>query len=268
MSITDLVPVPSGINVNVRSAKQQTMLTLLGQPRSSYSDQDQPITNPSLKALMVTESVGPFRVTGLKPAVESLRAVFADIRTKTPEVYAALGSEGMKCVRYVRYSTTSISNHSWGTAIDLNLNGIRDPYNEGTVQRGLVEIAPIFNAHGWYWGASFRAEDGMHFECGEDLIRSWAEQGLLGGSDGGGGSGGASGGGSPGAIDEVLSVGDRGPEVTNLQKRLNAAGASLTADGVFGNGTRDAVMAFQTRKGLKADGVVGPATLAALPPLP
>ncbi|WP_211109707.1 peptidoglycan-binding protein [Azospirillum oleiclasticum] len=267
MSITDLVPVPSGINVNVRSAKQQTMLTLLGQPRSSYSDQDQPITNPSLKALMVTEAVGPFRATGLKPAVESLRKVFSEIQTGKPEVYAALKSAGMLCVRYVRNSTTSISNHSWGTAIDLKISGILDPYGDGTVQRGLVEIAPYFNKYGWYWGASFRVEDGMHFECGEDLIRSWAAQGLLGGSDGGGGSGG-NGGGSPGATDEVLSVGDRGPEVTALQKRLNASGASLKTDGVFGNGTRDAVMAFQTSKGLKADGVVGPATLVALPPLP
>lgn len=262
MSITDLVPIPSGINPNLRSAKQQTMLTLLGQPRSSYSDQDQPITNPTLKALMVTESVGPFRVTGLKPAVESLREIFSKIQTEKPEVYAALKSAGMLCVRYVRNSTTSISNHSWGTAIDLKLHDKLDPYGDGTVQRGLVEIAPFFNRHGWYWGASFRVEDGMHFECGEDLIRKWASDGLLGTSGSGGG-----GGASQGTGAEVLSLGDRGPEVTNLQKRLNAAGASLKADGIFGPGTKDAVVAFQTSKGLEADGVVGQATLGALPPL-
>ena len=265
MSITDLVPVPSGINPNLRSAKQQTMLTLLGQPRASYSDQDQPITNPTLNALMVTESVGPFRVTGLRPAVESLRAVFADIKAAKPEIYAVMTSAGMLCVRYVRNSTTSISNHSWGTAIDLKLDGILDPYRDGKVQRGLVEIAPYFNKYGWYWGASFRVEDGMHFECGEDLIRSWAAKGLFGASSGGGGGGGGDAAQGIGA--EVLSLGDRGPEVTDLQKRLNAAGALLTADGIFGSGTRDAVIAFQPGNGLKADGVVGPATLGALPTL-
>ena len=40
-------------------------------------------------------------------------------------------------------------------------------------------------------------------------------------------------------------------------------------DGVFGNGTRTAVVAFQTSAGLTADGIVGPATWSAMfPPAP
>lgn len=51
----------------------------------------------------------------------------------------------------------------------------------------------------------------------------------------------------------------KGPSVIHLQQRLN-----IPADGVFGSGTQAAVKAFQLAHGLKADGVVGPATWAAL----
>jgi D-alanyl-D-alanine dipeptidase len=50
----------------------------------------------------------------------------ADIAKEQPAVYAGLGSAGMLCCRLVRGSTTAISNHSWGTAIDLTLNGVLD----------------------------------------------------------------------------------------------------------------------------------------------
>jgi hypothetical protein len=49
------------------------------------------------------------------------------------------------------------------------------------------------------------------------------------------------------------------PEVTHLQQRLNEDGAQppLAIDGLFGPLTRAAVVAFQGRHGLAADGVVG-----------
>ncbi len=63
----------------------------------------------------------------------------------------------------------------------------------------------------------------------------------------------------------TLRVGERGPEVVELQQLLSAKGLlSGAADGKFGPGTRSAVVAFQSSAGLKADGVVGPATWAAL----
>ena len=57
----------------------------------------------------------------------------------------------------------------------------------------------------------------------------------------------------------IVRVGDRGANVVYLQQKLR-----ITADGIFGNGTRNAVIAFQRSKGLVADGVVGPRTWAAL----
>jgi len=63
----------------------------------------------------------------------------------------------------------------------------------------------------------------------------------------------------------VLRQGSSGPDVTNLQQKLKDLGFDPNAvDGDFGPGTRDAVIAFQQSNGLQADGIAGPATLAAL----
>ncbi|MGL5616440.1 MAG: peptidoglycan-binding protein [Sarcina sp.] len=65
----------------------------------------------------------------------------------------------------------------------------------------------------------------------------------------------------------LLKLGSKGAEVRNLQERLISRGYSVGpygADGDFGQGTHDAVVRFQRDSGLGADGVVGPATWAAL----
>jgi len=62
----------------------------------------------------------------------------------------------------------------------------------------------------------------------------------------------------------TVKQGDNGPDVVALQQKLIAAGYSVAADGDFGPGTDAAVKQFQASKGLTADGVVGPATWAAL----
>ncbi|MEM9145381.1 MAG: peptidoglycan-binding domain-containing protein [Pseudomonadota bacterium] len=63
-----------------------------------------------------------------------------------------------------------------------------------------------------------------------------------------------------------LKVGSKGSAVTALQNALNKAGAKpkLVADGAFGKKTAEAVKAFQKKSGLKADGIAGKATMAAL----
>ena len=63
----------------------------------------------------------------------------------------------------------------------------------------------------------------------------------------------------------TLRKGARGDNVEELQALLNAKyGFSLDVDGVFGDKTEQAVKAFQSAHGLKADGIVGPKTWAAL----
>ena len=170
-------PAPGSINQGLTSANNEYMLSKLGAPRSGgYTQLCQMPTNERLRRNLVLDTVGPFRVTGLLPAVLSLKAVMADIAAEQPQVYRALGTQGMFCGRLQRGSTTAISNHSWGTAIDLTIDGLLDVYGNDTVQFGLTLIARIFNRHGWFWGAAFRKEDGMHFEGGKTLIDQWATQ--------------------------------------------------------------------------------------------
>ena len=57
----------------------------------------------------------------------------------------------------------------------------------------------------------------------------------------------------------------RGSDIRTLQTMLNALGFRCgRADGVFGDRTKSAVMAFQRANGLKVDGIVGRATKARL----
>ena len=63
----------------------------------------------------------------------------------------------------------------------------------------------------------------------------------------------------------VLKKGHRGDDVVTLQRVLSMKGYKLGgADGVFGRRTKRAVKRFQRRRGLKADGIVGPVTTRAL----
>ena len=70
---------------------------------------------------------------------------------------------------------------------------------------------------------------------------------------------------APAALGAVLEVGSSGSDVTAVQKKLIGWGyLSGSADGKYGAKTRDAVIAFQRKNGLSADGRVGPATAAAM----
>jgi hypothetical protein len=62
----------------------------------------------------------------------------------------------------------------------------------------------------------------------------------------------------------VLRRGARGAEVRQVQEALVALGYSTAIDGRFGPATAQVVKTFQASSGLTDDGVVGPATLAAL----
>jgi len=62
----------------------------------------------------------------------------------------------------------------------------------------------------------------------------------------------------------TLRFGDRGNSVRILQRLLIAKRYPISIDGDFGVLTETAVKAFQSRRGLTADGIVGPRTWRAL----
>lgn len=63
----------------------------------------------------------------------------------------------------------------------------------------------------------------------------------------------------------ALQLGDHGPAVYRLQRRLSSLGYWIdSANGQFGDTTQQAVYALQKAAGLTRDGVAGPETMAAL----
>ena len=63
----------------------------------------------------------------------------------------------------------------------------------------------------------------------------------------------------------VYRQGSQGSAVRTIQTKLKRWGYYTgSIDGVFGSGTKKAVIAFQKKNGLTPDGIVGPATLKAL----
>jgi hypothetical protein len=62
----------------------------------------------------------------------------------------------------------------------------------------------------------------------------------------------------------ILKTGDKGPEVTRLQKALASAGHKLVIDGIYGEKTASAVIAQQRKHGLVVDGIYGPKTALTL----
>ena len=59
-------------------------------------------------------------------------------------------------------------------------------------------------------------------------------------------------------------VGDQGEEIAELQDKLVGLGYDVIADGAFGPAMAEAVKEFQKSCGIKADGLIGPATYKAL----
>lgn len=82
--------------------------------------------------------------------------------------YQILSWGGTWAPRFIRGSRTSLSNHAWATAFDINVQwnllGAQPALRGKTGSvRELVEIA---YEHGFYWGGWFpNRPDGMHFEA-------------------------------------------------------------------------------------------------------
>ena len=273
---SDLVTLLQNPNHNLSCPSPRFLFSLLGKPRndSLYGEDDGPLDNPKLQKLMSYRvDVGPFKVKGLRPAVESLKNVMADIYKEQKDIYNRLSNVGMLVVRFQRstkkYPVGSpnrpISSHSWGTAIDLKIDGLLDIRGDNKSQYALNLITPIFNRHSWYWGGAFPVEDSMHFEVSKEKLLEWQKAGLFG----------------PVSKQrtEVISSeisksshvsstsmdhsrfelrkGDKGPKVEMLQNSLRSHNYNIISDGRFGSKTEAALMDFQRKHGLAPNGVAG-----------
>lgn len=63
---------------------------------------------------------------------------------------------------------------------------------------------------------------------------------------------------------KTLTYGTTGEDVKKLQQSLNAQGADLDTDGIYGEKTRSAVRSYQEKNGLGVDGIAGSETLGHL----
>lgn len=186
--LSDPVPISSIPNLNkgLSAAKVSTMIAAMGRPREPLSQHDcrDEQASASVKRLLGTRKITDhLSLRGIKPALDSVEAVLAKVKTANPELIDQLRTEGMICVRHKNPTDGSISdepsNHSWGTAIDFKLVGHEAPGNTGKVApRWVAIMAPFFNEAGWYSGIGFH--DTMHFEVADETIRKWKSDGVLG----------------------------------------------------------------------------------------
>jgi len=74
--------------------------------------------------------------------------------------------EGAFVPRFVRGSVTTLSNHAFGSAFDINYTGNELGHRPAAVgtENSVRELVPLAHQFGFYWGGHFTRADGMHFE--------------------------------------------------------------------------------------------------------
>lgn len=180
-SYAQVVQIANRLQVNdtLRPASPAFLSETFGLPREDLTNECQGMTNERLVDKLVLEEVGPIRVRMLEPAVESLRRVFENVRDTDQDLYDRINTAGSLCVRLIRGARNSASTHSYGLAVDLNIDGRLDTLGDGRTQLGLTILADFFREEGWIWGAAWRREDSMHFEVSRQKIEKWVEEGVL-----------------------------------------------------------------------------------------
>ena len=210
-------------------------------------------------------------------AKESLRAALREGTTKQPGLKMTINSAYRTVAQqHILYqvfqrdpkliplaSKPGNSNHENGLAIDVNNYNAWKPY---------------LTAHGWHW---LGGNDPVHFSepSGRDDVNKLgiaAFQSLwnqhhpndpmtVDGSFGAqtaakmdsapiGGFGAA----------RVFHLGDTGAEISRIQQRLTSLGYTTPINGTFDRQMQAAVIKFQIKQGLAADGAIGSMTLKAL----
>jgi hypothetical protein len=124
------------------------------------------VTVPQLKGVPVFGQRSSGRMRFHRRAEAQLIAMWAAWE-QAELIERILTYEGSYNPRFIRGSRSTLSNHAFGSAFDINMRWNRlgaVPALEG-LEGSVRELVPIANAHGFYWGGHFKTRpDGMHFE--------------------------------------------------------------------------------------------------------
>ncbi len=216
-----------------------------------------------MNKVLVTSNVGKFCVTGAWPAVAALKRALDRVKAVQPDLWRLLGTAGMLCCRAIA-GTSTYSNHAFGMSVDITVGGVLDTYGDGKVQQGLVDLSKYMAAEGFYWGAGFPTEDGMHFEVSSAEANRMSAAGLFTKAPQYDYSAltGISGCAWP-TVTKVSGL-PADPVAAALQHFLNHHCNSLTADGLFGALSAAALSTFQATRGLPGTGATDETTWKAL----
>ncbi len=158
-------------------------------------------------------------------------------------------------------ANTSIpSNHSQGTAVDINApSNPRRPRGLPMITNIPRKVVDLWKGHGFRWGGDFSWPDPMHFEfmgtvTQAHIITARLRAFLTPTSPPPAPSTKPT---PPATYPGTVRLGDEGAGVRVWQSLLRQRGYSLAADGVFGPLTQRAVMDWQRTHGLTVDGVAG-----------
>jgi hypothetical protein len=130
---------------------------------SWQSENIKQIVIPQLKG--VRGAPGSGKIFVHKAARSSIEALFRKWEEEGLTQYI-LTWGGSWVPRFVRGSRTTLSNHAFGTAFDINVQWNYLGTQPALVgKRGSVrELVQTANDLGFYWGGHFTRRDGMHFE--------------------------------------------------------------------------------------------------------
>lgn len=150
---------------------------IAAKPAPTASNPERIIITNGFEANIVTRFVPQLVGKDGAPASGKLgmHRLIADQLVGLWAAWEALGLEGLVTgfgglwvPRYVRGSTTTLSNHAWGTAFDINVSANylwhlpAFPGENGS----LFKLIPVAQDYGFGWGGHYRGRlDGMHFEA-------------------------------------------------------------------------------------------------------
>lgn len=123
---------------------------------------------------LISVSIPQLAKVGSSPSITAHKAVASQFQAFFNGIESAglldhlVSFGGCYNPRFVRGSTSTLSPHAWGTAVDINqgYNGLGSKPTPAGRKGSTIPFVPIANSVGLVWGGTFPKQDGMHFEAG------------------------------------------------------------------------------------------------------